>query len=88
MLHDVAEGLAYLHAKTPPVIHQDIKPDNILINDENRYMITDFGISTKIRSTLRKSVNQAENSGGTMAYMGPERLANIRWPSWPAMSGL
>ena len=56
-----------------PVIHQDIKPDNILINDENGYMITDFGISTRIRSTLRRNQGQ-ELSGGTLAYMGPERF--------------
>lgn len=78
VLHDVAAGLAYLHGKIPPIIHQDIKPDNILISDEGRYMITDFGISARIRSTLNRSA--AEMSGGTLAYMGPERFGQNPQP--------
>jgi len=74
MFHDVAAGLAYLHEKTPPLIHQDIKPDNILIDDEGRYLITDFGISARVRSTIRGAQAQ-EQSGGTLAYMGPERFS-------------
>ena len=72
-IRDVSCGLMFLHNQNPPIIHQDIKPDNILINDENRYMITDFGISARIRSTLRRNQGQ-ESSGGTLAYMGPERF--------------
>ncbi len=73
VLHDVAAGLAYLHAHD--VIHQDIKPDNILLDDAGNYVITDFGISTRTRSTLRKSVAaSSSHSGGTIAYMGPERF--------------
>ena len=73
VLHDVASGLAYLHAHD--VIHQDIKPDNILLDDTGNYVITDFGISARARSTLRKSVAaSAAHSGGTIAYMGPERF--------------
>ena len=69
----VASGLAYLHERD--IIHQDIKPDNILIDDNGSYQITDFGISTKARSTLRKSVLMGNNTGGTTAYMGPERFS-------------
>ena len=72
MLHDVASGLAYLHEQG--IIHQDIKPDNILIDPLGNYVITDFGISVQSRSTLRKSMNIASGSG-TTAYMGPERFS-------------
>lgn len=77
MLHDISSGLAYLHGQG--IIHQDIKPDNILIDPLGNYVITDFGISVQARSTLRKSMNIASGSG-TTAYMGPERFSKDPTP--------
>jgi len=77
LLADVASGLAYLHSQG--IIHQDIKPDNILIDTLSNYVITDFGISVQSRSTLRKSMNIASGSG-TTAYMGPERFSKDPTP--------
>lgn len=73
-IKDVASGLAYLHSLNPPIIHQDIKPDNILISKDGDYLITDFGISKQLRSTLRKSAHHL-NSAGAVSYMGPERFS-------------
>ena len=80
-LHDVASGLAYLHAQEPPVIHQDIKLDNVLMDSSGAYLITDFGISSKARSTLRQSIHPGNTAGaGTMAYMAPERFSKDNLP--------
>lgn len=70
-IYDVASGLAYLHALKPPIVHQDVKPANILIDDTGHYALTDFGISAQYDKGHEYLEN--ENSG-TMAYMAPERF--------------
>lgn len=73
-IFDVSSGLSYLHACTPQIIHQDIKPANVLIDDYNNYAITDFGISSQ-RDGKHDFYFDEDNSG-TMAYMAPERFGD------------
>lgn len=68
-IEQVALGLQYLHAHD--ITHQDIKPDNILMNSDGQYLIIDFGISTKTRNTLRRPGRKSV-SGGTPWYMSNE----------------
>ena len=56
-----AEGLNYLHRHN--IVHQDIKPDNVLIDNEDNYVLTDFGITGQADKEIK---------GGTPAYMAPE----------------
>ncbi|MCM1439387.1 MAG: serine/threonine protein kinase [Roseburia sp.] len=70
-IYEVSSGLAYLHEHTPQIIHQDIKPANVLIDDNGNYAITDFGISAEMGGTDMESEDE---SGGTFAYMAPERF--------------
>lgn len=75
-LHDVSAGLEYLHDHN--IIHQDIKPDNILLNEACDFMVTDFGISVSTSGDLSDSAGM---SGGTRAYMGPERFEGTTVPA-------
>lgn len=77
-IFDVSSGLAYLHACNPPIIHQDIKPANVLIDDYRNYAITDFGISSQ-RGGVHGYYYDEENSG-TLAYMAPERFLEETGP--------
>lgn len=82
LLHDAASALAYLHAMNPPILHQDIKPANILLSDNGDYMLTDFGVSTQARQSLSRVSNQDMTllSAGTISYMAPERFSRNNLP--------
>lgn len=76
-ISQVAEGLSYLHEMD--IVHRDVKPDNILINEHGDYVVSDFGLSKKMRSTLRRASARNENamndSSGTIGYMAPEMFS-------------
>lgn len=44
-IDQVCDALIYLHSQVPPVVHRDLKPDNILLDDAERVMLIDFGIA-------------------------------------------
>lgn len=73
-VRDVASGLAYLHKND--MLHRDIKPANVLVDKSGNYVITDFGLSHKLRSTLRSASLRAQqgpnSSSGSLPYMAPE----------------
>jgi predicted ATPase/signal transduction histidine kinase/CheY-like chemotaxis protein len=71
----LTETLGYLH--THHVIHQDIKPKNIIVSlDLSIVKITDFGIATQL-SRETQHLSNPELLEGTLAYMSPEQTGRM-----------
>ncbi|TWU41445.1 Serine/threonine-protein kinase PknA [Novipirellula aureliae] len=95
ILTQLLQGVAYAHEQG--VIHCDIKPENVLMFDDNQIKLADFGIAKATQKTISGS------GTGTVGYMAPEqamgkpsarsdvfsigliayRLFSGKWPEYP-----
>lgn len=70
----VQVALALAHAHEKGVLHNDIKPANLLLERSGHVFVTDFGIGRRAEDELANSEHQT----GTLRYMAPERLLGRR----------
>ncbi|EMR00935.1 serine/threonine-protein kinase [Cesiribacter andamanensis] len=72
VMRQIGSALAEIHGQEAPIIHQDIKPDNILLLQPEVFMLADFGISNRIRNTIQLDTSGTQTL--TVAYAPPERF--------------
>jgi serine/threonine protein kinase len=72
----LAEGLAAAHQQG--VVHRDLKPGNLIVTDDRRLKILDFGLAKLLRPVSETAVSvtltETQAAAGTLPYMPPEQL--------------
>ncbi len=72
---EISDALAYLHSRTPPILHRDIKPGNLKIMPDGRAMLVDFGLAKVVE------VDGATTTGAkamTPGFSPPEQYGTGR----------
>jgi serine/threonine protein kinase len=67
----ILEILVYLQQLTPPVIHRDIKPQNIICRNDGQVFLVDFGA---VRDVYHNTLTGGSTVVGTYGYMAPEQF--------------
>ena len=73
VLHNVASGLAFLHERSPPIIHRDLSAKNVLLTSELVGKIADLGVA-RIVPRMRAAATMTKAPGAS-PYMPPEAIA-------------
>eukprot|EP01095_Lingulamoeba_sp_RSL-Kostka_P005619 TRINITY_DN1702_c0_g2_i1.p1 TRINITY_DN1702_c0_g2~~TRINITY_DN1702_c0_g2_i1.p1 ORF type:complete len:564 (+),score=180.30 TRINITY_DN1702_c0_g2_i1:100-1791(+) len=74
MAKDAALGMTWLHGSNPQFIHRDLKTSNLLVDENNRIKICDFGLS-QIKKHGELLLDGVEGAKGTPLWMAPEVMA-------------
>jgi serine/threonine protein kinase len=65
------------HAHALPVVHRDLKPDNVLVTRDGAVKVIDFGIAALLDQDVPKLTTTGQQIG-TLRYMAPERVHGLR----------
>lgn len=68
LTRQLANILDYMHGQTPPVLHRDISPDNLVLRDDGTLVLIDFGAANVIVGTATGTII------GKQSYMSPEQI--------------
>jgi len=75
---ELAELLTYLHGLSPPVIHRDMKPRNVMRRSDGKLVLIDFGA---VRDALKDADLGGSTVAGTFGYMAPEQFQGEASPA-------
>jgi tRNA A-37 threonylcarbamoyl transferase component Bud32 len=67
-MKQIAQIVAFLHEQVPPIVHRDLTPENLVLNDEGKIMAIDFGVANEFLGTATGTMV------GKQAYIAPEQL--------------
>ncbi|XP_072282257.1 ankyrin repeat and protein kinase domain-containing protein 1 [Pyxicephalus adspersus] len=71
-IHEIALGMNFLHIMNPPLLHLDLKPGNILLDEHLHVKISDFGLSKWKENSTREEYIEKSAIKGTLNYIPPE----------------
>ncbi|NXO64452.1 ANKK1 protein, partial [Phainopepla nitens] len=81
VIHEMGLAMNFLHSMSPPLLHLDLKPGNVLLDGNMHVKISDFGLSKWMEQSSRMQYIESSALRGTLSYIPPEMfLQNSRPP--------